>query len=403
MRDWDEILAGARRLAKRRAPKFDAKRFLAVIECGAYIRGDLESVAAVQRDLVLPVLRALVGVRSGAVRLNAARALLEFGDPLGCEALIECLQSNDSELRHGALDRLIWLGLDNWKRDQELPIAKDALLTALEPSLADPNLWARQRALRLISNLRSPRALDRLARLLNDHREDVRVEAAIALGRLSQDRGAVTVIEEMLALSAHPKRYHLILALGRLCERGDSPTRARATAIAVRFVRRHLRTGCETANDVFNCLRAVAGAQAPEEPDLLREVMASGVEGWVRGEALQRLAQLEGPQGVARLLSAVSDGQLRKSALKGLVSLAAGAVDPAVLNTLTHEIAREGAENISALVQAFLACGGQAISLADEVLRSLEPATAMTVDWLRKILDRERRQPNYSGPAATSN
>jgi HEAT repeat protein len=384
MRDREAVLAGARRLAKRRAPKFDATRFLAAIERGAYIGGDLESVPAAQRDLVLPVLRAIVGERSGAVRLNVARALLEFGDPRGCEVLIECLQSKDSELRHGALDRLIWLGLDNWKRDRELPIAKDALLVALEPSLADPNLWARQRALQFISGLRSPRALDRLALLLNDHREDVRADAAIALGRLGHDRGAVTVIEKMLATPGCPKRYHLVRALGRLCESGESSIGARATAIAVRFVRQNLTAGWQAANDVANCLEAVAAAQAPEEADLLREVMSSSVEGWVRGEALKRLAQLEGQQGVVRLLSALSDAELREPALKGLASLAGGTAEPAVLSALTHEIKCGGAENISDLVQAFLAHGGLAVSLAEEVVRSLEPATAMTVDWLRK-------------------
>jgi hypothetical protein len=149
----------------------------------------------------------------------------------------------------------------------------------------------------------------------------------------------------------------------------------------VRFVRRNLTGGTEVANHGWNCLKAIRKAHFPEEADLLREVVASEVEWWVRGEALKRLAQLEGRSGVARLLKALSDPDLRDAALKGLSSLA-GASDPTVIEMLAQEIAREGAKNISALVRAFLGCGGQAKMLADNVTARLDPETAMAVHWL---------------------
>jgi HEAT repeat protein len=369
-------------LAKERA--FNPRHFLAALERGEYVNVDPEVVPPVQRDLVLPALRAMVGSRSDAVRVNAASALFKFGDPLGCAVLVDCLQSQESEIRRSALDRLISSGMGNQTRNYSLAIDADAILTALEPSVADVDLWTRERALTVIGYLETPPAFDRLVQLLEDSRDDVRAEAAIALGRSGQDRGAIFVIEDLLGRPdppRRPKHYHLILALEHLCKSGDKETRARAGAVAVRFVRRNLTSGAEVANHGWNCLRAVGLAQMPEEANLLREVVGSKVEWWVRGEALKRLAQVDGRSAVGPLLDALSDPDLRDAALKGLSSLA-GASEPAVIETLGQEIAREGAQNISALVQTFLACGGQAKNLAVDIAARLDPETMMAVHWL---------------------
>ncbi len=383
MSDSDDIAEKARRLAKKRA--FDSRRFLAVLDRGAYIDVDPGTVPAAERELVLPALRAMVNAQNGVVRVNAASALLKFGDPLGCATLVDCLQSQQPETRRGALDRLISSGIGNRTRSYSLAIDAGAILTALEPSVADADPWTRERALMVMNYLATPRAFDRLAQLLEDSRDDVRAEAAIALGRSGRDRGAVFVIEEMLArpdFPRRPKHYHLIVALERLCESHDIETRARAGAVAVRFVRRNLASGSEIANHVWNCLKAVRKAQLPEEADLLRGVIASKVEWYIRGEALKRLAQLEGRNGIPRLLSALSDPDLRDAALDGLGALVDGAVDPMIVDTLAREIAREGAKNISVVVRTFLACGGQAKALAADIQARLDSKTAMVVHWL---------------------
>lgn len=378
----DEIAKEARRLAKKRA--FNPRHFLTVLGRGEYIDFDPHAVPLAQRELVVPALRAMVSTRSSVVRVNAASALLKFGDPLGCASLVESLQTPEREVRRRALDRLISSGIGDRTRTDSLAIDADAILTALEPSLADADRWTRERALMVMGYLATPRAFDRLAMLLEDGRDDVRAEAAIALGRSGQDRGAVFVIENMLARPdspTRPKHYHLILALEHLCESGDRETQVRAAAVAIRFVRRNLTGGHDVANHGWNCLRAIRKAQLPEEVDLLQDIIASKVEWWVRGEALKRLAQLEGPNGIPRLLSALSDSDLRDAALEGLSSLAS-ASDPTVIETLRQEIARGGAQNISALVRTFLACGGQARELAERVQSGLEPELATTVHWL---------------------
>jgi hypothetical protein len=97
MNSNDEIAEEAHRLAKERA--FTARRFLGVLDHGYYTNIDAANVPAAERDLLLPALRGMVNQRGGTVRLNAARALIDFGDPVGWEVLIACLQSDDSALR----------------------------------------------------------------------------------------------------------------------------------------------------------------------------------------------------------------------------------------------------------------------------------------------------------------
>ena len=90
----DETAEEARRLASERA--FTARRFLAALDQGEYASVDLATVPAAERDLAMPALRAMARQRDGVIRLNATRAVVEFGDRLGGDVLIECLQSEDS-------------------------------------------------------------------------------------------------------------------------------------------------------------------------------------------------------------------------------------------------------------------------------------------------------------------
>jgi HEAT repeat protein len=391
----DETAEEARRLAGERA--FTAKRFLAALDRGGYTNVDLATVPDAERDLALPALRAMARQRSGIIRLNAARALVEFGDRLGGEVLIECLQSEDSALRKGAIDRVSWLQFRDRMRSPNPPFDADALLVALEPSLADPDRWNRKRALSFVSYLETPKAFDRLVAFLGDARPDMRAEAACMLGDAGYDRGALAVIEDLLREPRSPYRYFLVRALEHLCKSTDAGLRSRAAAAAIGFIRNnldeHRHSALEAnslANDVWHCMDGIAAACSQEQRDILNgalrqvlhEVLASKLVWWVRGMALTRLAQMEGQAGVARLIAALSDPDLRKEALEGLASLAAGFKDPAVLATLSSEIQRGNATHISALIKAFLAVGGNAKGFAQDVVDRLEPEMATTVRWL---------------------
>ncbi len=321
--------------------------------------------------------------------------MVDFGDRVRWEVFIEYLQSDDSALRGKTLDHLTLLGIRDWVRSPNFPIDADALLIALERSLADSSQWARERAVTLIGYLATPRAFDCLVGLLA--RPDVRVHAACLLGDAGYDRGALAVIDELLRVPSHPKRYFLIRALEHLCKSADADTRTRAAVVAVGFIRSNLTDRAysaleanDLANDIWHCLDGIAAACSGEDREalhqvlrqILSEVLASKLEWWIRGMALKQLAELEGQAGIARLIDFMQDPDLRKDALEGLASLAAGSEDPNVLETLAKEIRRENPTSISALVKAFLAVGGNAKTLAQGIVDRLEPETAMTVRWL---------------------
>jgi HEAT repeat protein len=391
----DETAEEARRLASERA--FTARRFLAALDRGEYTGVDLATVPVAERDLAMPAIRAMARQRSGVIRLNAARALVEFGDRLGGDVLIECLQSEDSVLRTGAIDRVSWLKFRDRMRSPNPPFDANAFLVALEPSLADPDRWNRKRALSFVGYLETPKAFDRLVAFLGDARPDMRAEAACMLGDAGYDRGALAVIEDLLREPGSPYRYFLIRALEHLCKSADLDLRSRAAAVAISFIRNNLAERGHSAleanslaNDVWHCIDGIAAACSPEQQDVLHgalrqvwhEILASKLEWWIRGMALRHLAQMEGQAGIGRLIDALSDSDLRKDALEGLASLAAGSDDPAVLATLGNEIQREGATHISTLVKTFLAVGGNAKSFAQDIVDRLEPEIAMTVRWL---------------------
>lgn len=135
-------------------------------------------------------------------------------------------------------------------------------------------------------------------------------------------------------------------------------------------------------NGNMRCRWVVPMESDDEEVRHLREELDSKREWWIRGVALKRLAKLEGSAGIARLVDSMQDPDLRKDAIEGLASLAAGSRDPDVLESLAKEIRRENASCISALVKAFIAVGGNVKSLAQGTVDRLEPETAMTVRWL---------------------
>lgn len=393
MSEEDEIAAEAHRIAEERS--YSPERFLAMLDRGLYQNFDLSSLPTSQRDLLLPALRSMAQERSGVVRLNAAVALLELGDPVGCQIIVACLKAPEFEVRNGALDRLSWFGLKKHEREHRLHAAgeADAILGGLESCIADPSPRIRRRAVELMFQLSTPQALDFLTRLLGATDWIVRTEAAIYLGLAGLDRGALAILDQLLnqprdsqPFPGDRKRYMFVRAIENLCGAIDPEVSTRAADVAIRFVRSNLTSGNEIANHICNLLRGISAAQVPCEPELLRKVIASELDWWARGEALKRLAELSGKGGIALLLSAMSDPTLRDAALEGLATLMRKTRDPQVVDALATEIAREKSEEISKIVNAYLVAGGTSIELLDSVAGRVDRDTALTIHWLRNGL-----------------
>jgi hypothetical protein len=189
-----------------------------------------------------------------------------------------------------------------------------------------------------------------------------------------------------LPLQGHLRRHMFVKAIERLCSSIDPDVSTRAAEVATRFVRGNLTGGNEIANHVWNLLRGISAAQASYELELLREVLTSKMDHWVRGVALERLAELSGKDGIKLLLSAMPDPELREAALEGLTALMLKSSDPQVMETLGEEISRESSEDISKLVTAYLAAGGRAIEVLDSIASRVEPDIAVTIHWLRNGL-----------------
>jgi HEAT repeat protein len=382
----DEIAEEARRLIKER--EFSPQRFLAALDKGWYTDVELCDLPAVQRVLFVPALQAMLPDRSGNIRLNIARALFELGDHLGWQTLHQCLTGRDAQLQQGALKRLSELSYRQKALGYKMFV--DAGVEALEQPLAAASAWTRQEAIRLLARLNTPRTISRLVELTGDERPDVRAEAAICLGDAGRDQGSLGVLNEMLRMPGHPKRYFLVRSLEHLCKSPDANIRTHAGAVAADIVRRDIAKRIESpleanllGNDIWHCIDGIAAAQFPEEREILREILASKTESWVRGTALKRLAQLEGKAGIERLLGALSDSELRAAALEGLSSLARGSGDPVIIAALAEDIAREDATDVPELVEAFLAIGGGATEVLDRVMTRVDRDAALTIRWLK--------------------
>lgn len=403
MGEGKDIADETRRLARERAP--NAESFLEILDHGHYPDRESVQMLAAERDRLLPALRGAVRERGGAAQLSFARALVAFDDRLGWDILSEALRSNDLAMRRGALQAMTWADIRRHMLTRSLPIEADVLLAALESSLADSDRWNGEQAVRIIGYLGTPAALDRLVALLDDPRPEMRTAAAIELGDAGLDRGGLAVIESMLQVPKHPKSYFLIRVLERLCESADPDIRTRAAVAASDFINASVAhrdgTAAEAnvvANDIWHCMDGIAAACDLERREALhqrlrqvcRNVLDSKLVWWIRGMALKRLAALDGQDGIARLIEALSDSDLRKDALEGLSSLAAGSDDPIVLEALRKELRNGDALQLSTLVKTFLNVGGKAKALAQDVISRLDPDVAMTVNWLiRDIGPRE--------------
>jgi hypothetical protein len=331
----------AQRIAAEQA--FSPERFLAKADRVEYVH-DIRDDLARHRDAVVPALKAAPAASAGAATLNIGFLLMELGDPAGLVAALRLLPDGDARLRRDVLARFTRLP---WHRDKggyQVPFDESALFGAIAPLVDAADAQTRKLALDVLERLATPEARERVAQLVGHRDPAIRVGAAVGLASRGEDRVALAVIELAL-FSPTQEIYRLVGAIEQLCEGGDT-THRRAAAVAIRFVRQNLSDGDnDVANHVWHCLDGIATVGTADEPELLKEVLASKLQWWTRG--------------IARLTAALADRDFRAAAAEGLATLARGSDDRAVLTALADTLELDNtARMVAALVQA-VACAGE--------------------------------------------
>ncbi|MBW4621999.1 MAG: hypothetical protein KME17_21870 [Cyanosarcina radialis HA8281-LM2] len=334
------------------------------------------------RSEIVPGLKQALWVKESYSRVNIARLLLELGEPDGVEGLIDCLHSQDTSLQISALVTLSHLP---WKR---LAIDKEAILTAVEPFLNEPDSHAGSIAVDITLKLELPQAEQQIMSLLNHPSPRLRVKVASEFLRRGKDNGALDAAEKsIVAPKQDLDEIHQLVSALEGCAQGENRELAlRAADILIRYILANLnRSDNATANAMWSAMRGLEAVRHPEEAQILRSILSSNLEYWARGIALQRLGELEGEAGIVRLQNALSDRQLRKDAAEGIAKVAKEREDPALIDNLVAALQQDDRSDVlSAIVDALIAVGADVVSILAENAKELEPYDAMKIAWMSK-------------------
>ena len=205
---------------------------------------------------------------------------------------------------------------------------------------------------------------------------------------LTHDQAEVPLDEIEAAIFGGPHRreddYWPLQALEAWANSDDPRRVSRAGELAARYVRAVLDDPDGlTANLVWRGLRAVESAAIDDEAELLAEVLDSPQRGWVRGFALRRLADLEGPEGLWRLRRALRDPELRQDAAEGLAEHPC--LDASAVFDLTEGLyeADEVPAVMRPLIRALLRLETpEALEALEAVRERAEPWDRTRIAWL---------------------
>ncbi|MCA9670250.1 MAG: HEAT repeat domain-containing protein, partial [Myxococcales bacterium] len=157
----------------------------------------------------LELLRVIAGSDpSPAARQGAVIALGRLGDGRDAQIVAAALEDADADVRFQAVGAIAELATN-------APAARDVAETALPARLADEDAEVRGSAAAAIGDLELGSAKDALVALLDDSERATRLEAAVALSRLDDPRGAAVLADNvgrrdvgLLAAEALYRRPH---------------------------------------------------------------------------------------------------------------------------------------------------------------------------------------------------
>ncbi len=210
--------------------------------------------------------------RTDAIRLRAAEALGELGDPRPAGALVAtALNENYQAVTQAAVSSLSILG----------QAAVEPLIAGLRGA---PPKKIRAALISLLGELRDPRGLDVLVMALSNEDEKVRRAAASALGALKEQRALDALVASLQDSDWEVRRY-CIQAVKVLGTRETVP----ALLVALNDANDYVRV---EASDALKALRERLGSLLPEDPyggrvNRLVEVYWAWPQGLVRGRGLE--------------------------------------------------------------------------------------------------------------------
>lgn len=173
----------------------------------------IKALSEIRDPTPVPVLIGMLKDENSEVRWGAAIALGEIGDIRAIEPLITCLRDYDKYVRYGAafsLQMLGWkpdgdeekafffVGLQDWKA---VELIGDSAIPALENVLHDPHSIVRIKAVEILGELRSTRAIPVLMRSLADQDSEVRWKTVLA-----SEKSGIKLMHLPRGLSRRPKK-----------------------------------------------------------------------------------------------------------------------------------------------------------------------------------------------------
>ena len=132
------------------------------------------------------------------------------------------------------------------------------------------------------------------------------------------------------------RRHSAVSAMRQFVEEGASSAECETIALMMRDAIAEVlhESDNRTANDVRGMLETLAAVAPPWEAEFLEQVSGSKLEGWVRGDAIERLTRLRGRACLDVLLTLADDPPVAPAVAASIASLGRAAATPEVLARL---------------------------------------------------------------------
>jgi hypothetical protein len=178
------------------------------------------------------------------------------------------------------------------------------------------------------------------------------------------------------------RRSSAVFAMRVLAEQSTDPVQRETIALLMRdsIVEVLHKSDNRTANSVSAMLETLATAAPSWEADFLEQVSCSQLEGWVRGDVIQRLVRLRGRESVTFLLALADDPPVAPAVAAPIAYLGPEAATPEVIARLQRMLG-ETRENWAppAAARALITLGQATNPILTEYLDKFDPWTRFVV------------------------